>query len=481
MDPLRVLFLAAEADPLIKVGGLGDVAGSLPCALERLPGERKIEVRVVLPYHASIRSKYPNLPLAASYPIPTLQGDIQASVFHAKIAGIQYYLIGGMPFINFAGVYSSDNREDGRRYTFFSLAALELPAHLGWYPDILHANDWHTALAIYLLKTQKVDEPLYREIHSVLSIHNLTFMGAGSEEALDQFGIPETSQEELPWWARKMPLPLGLQSADRIIPVSDTYAQEIMEPDYGCGLEGFLQTIRDRIVGIVNGLDHNAWNPATDEKLKSRFSVNELEKRQANKLALLREFNLDETLSLPLMVLISRMDRQKGIDLAVEGLLRIQHLTWQAILLGTGDPSLELACRELAAQMPTRIRAAIRFDADLSRRLYAGGDMLLMPSRYEPCGLAQMIAMRFGCVPVARATGGLKDTIIDAIDDEKGTGFLFGKVSADGFAITLQRALSVFNDQPRWQAIQRRGMNQDFSWERSAAKYKKIYLELEEG
>jgi starch synthase len=410
-----------------------------------------------------------------------LQGDILATVFHVMIAGTQHYLIGGKPFNDFAGVYSSDNREDGRRYAFFSLAALELPAQLGWYPNLLHANDWHTALAIYLLKTKKFDEPLYKEIHSVLSIHNLTFMGAGSEKALDEFGIPESSQEGLPWWARKMPLPLGLQSADRIIPVSDTYAQEIMGPDYGCGLEGFLQDIRDRLVGIVNGLDQNAWNPATDEKLQSRFSVHDLEKRQSNKLALLKEFNLEETLSLPLLVLISRMDRQKGIDLAVEGLLRIQHLPWQAILLGTGDPSLELACRELAAQMPTRVRAAIRFDANLSRRLYAGGDILLMPSRYEPCGLAQMIAMRYGCVPVARATGGLKDTIIDAIDDENGTGFLFGEVSADAFAGTLQRALSVFEFTPRWQAIQRRAMNQDFSWERSAAKYKKIYLELEEG
>jgi starch synthase len=272
---------------------------------------------------------------------------------------------------------------------------------------------------------------------------------------------------------------LGLQTADRIVAVSPTYAQEILTPEYGCGLETFLQTRQKSISGIVNGLDQESWDPASDKAIPVNFKVTSLAKRKQNKTALLKEFSLDPDPGIPLLILVSRMDQQKGVDLAIEGLSQSIDGNWQAILLGTGDPKLEEACRRLEKDNPDRIRAAIRFDVSLSRRMYAGADILLMPSRYEPSGLAQMMAMRYGCVPLARATGGLQDTIIDATSSEDdGTGFLFKPATSAAFAETLQRALQVFRDTERWTAIQKRGMLKDFSWENSAIQYVKLYRGL---
>lgn len=478
MDPSKILFLAAEAAPLVKVGGLGDVAGSLPKAISRLALGQPIDIRIVLPYHAAIQQKLPGLPIVASFPLYAGEVEIPVAVHQAIIDDIKWYFISGPPIPKDGEVYSIDNREDGWKFLFFSLAALEFPERIGWRPDIIHSNDWHTALTIYCLKYRKQNDPFYRKIRSVLTIHNLTFMGGGTDEAFDGFGLPPSTADDLPWWAKKMPLPLGLQAADRIVAVSPTYAQEILGPVYGCGLEGFLQHRQDRIVGIVNGLDQDSWNPAADSMLASPFSVKNLEPRLKNKRALAREFNLDDDPSIPLLILISRMDLQKGCDLAIEGLFRLQHLPWQALFLGTGNPYLEESCRELAAQLPTRVRTAMRFDGGLSRRMYAGGDILLMPSRYEPCGLAQMIAMRYGCIPVAHATGGLKDTIIDFSEKDRGTGFLFEEANAQVFAQTLQRALAIFEVRSAWSDIQKRGMAQDFSWEKSARAYSRLYQEL---
>jgi starch synthase len=248
-----------------------------------------------------------------------------------------------------------------------------------------------------------------------------------------------------------------------------------MTPEYGCGLESFLKARKKSISGIVNGLDLESWNPSADKSIYKNFSLNTLQDRAENKKALVDEFSLNPDPSIPLLILISRMDLQKGIDLAVDTLRQMVDHQWQAILLGTGDLKLENACLSLEKDFPNRIRAAIRFDASLSRRMYAGADILLMPSRYEPCGLAQMIAMRYGCVPLAHSTGGLQDTITNEV-----TGFLFKSASTAAFVETLNRALIQFTNQPGWQMIQKRGMAQDFSWRRSAIDYAKIYQNLQE-
>jgi len=483
MRTIKVLFLASEVDPLVKVGGLGDVSGSLPHALQQLSQEKTgggaIDIRLVIPFHAIIRKKVPNPESLFEFEVPTRDKSIKAQAFHMLINGIHTYLIAGAPIGEDAAVYSPDATIDGPKYIFFSLAALEFVKKLAWSPDILHANDWHTALSVYALKLRKPVDPFFKDVHSILTVHNLPFMGAGTQDAFDAFGLPPSHYPRLPAWSRKFPLALGLQTADRIVAVSPTYAQEILTPEYGCGLEKLLRTRQKSVSGIVNGIDQDSWDPASDPNIPINYKADTLNRRKQNKTALTEEFSLDPDANIPLLILISRMDQQKGVDLAIEGLTQSSKRNWQAILLGTGDPKLEEACRRLEKDHPKRIRAVIRFDTKLSRRMYAGADILLMPSRYEPCGLAQMMAMRYGCVPLARSTGGLQDTIIDvASSEENGTGFLFKPATSTALAETLLRAFEVFRDQERWFSIQRSGMRQDFSWEKSAIQYGALYREL---
>jgi starch synthase len=271
---------------------------------------------------------------------------------------------------------------------------------------------------------------------------------------------------------------MGLAAADQIVAVSPTYAREIMTPEFGCDLQGFLQTRQSKISGILNGIDTQLWDPATDVALPANYDNRNIDARVKNKRTLLKEFQLDYEKNTPLIVLISRLDRQKGIDIVLEGLRMIPDDPWQAILLGTGDKRLEQDCIDLEKEMPHKVRAAITFDAALSRRMYAGADILLMPSRYEPCGLSQMFAMRYGCLPVARATGGLVDTITDPKTRSPGTGFLFSRIDPRSFVQTLRRAFDAYCQRDVWRAMQANAMDLDFSWQRSAEQYVKLYRNL---
>ena len=481
--PLSVLFVAAEADPLVKVGGLGDVAGSLPAALNQLsPAEvngYEMDVRLILPFHPVLKEKVKNPEFLFNFKVPTADEPVEAEAYQIQTNGVRTYLISGAPVDNAPAVYSPNAEVDGYKYIFFSQAIIPFIKTLNWQPDIIHANDWHTALAVYDLERKQEHDPTLKNICTILTVHNLPFMGAGTEAAFDAYGIPPSQYPRVPSWGRKFPLPLGLQKADRITTVSSTYAEEMMTPEFGCGLENLLKARKKVVSGIVNGLDMEAWDPSTDPKINANYNISTLSLRDENRKALIEEFNLNPDPSIPLLILISRMDPQKGVDIAVEGLRLMAEKTWQAILLGTGDPKLEQACVSLEVDYPDRVRAAIRYDGALSRRMYAGGDILLMPSRYEPCGLAQMMAMRYGCLPLARATGGLKDTIVDVTKSpESGTGFLFGPAEPQAFAGALNSALEVYQDQEQWQQIKKRGMVQDFSWKNSALNYVDLYLGL---
>ncbi len=479
---LRVLFVAAEADPIIKVGGLGDVTGSLPRALQALrPVEAlgyHLDVRLAIPFHSAIAQKFKDIEPILSFEVPHPEGPIAAQAFLTKVGDLPVYMISGSPIPEDSPVYSLDAQKDGDKFTFFSLAVLELAHALDWPPDILHANDWHTAIAVYALALRRGEDPFFSGTRSILTVHNLPFMGAGTEKALTSFGIPPLDDPRLPPWGAYQPLPMGLATADFLTTVSPTYSREIMTPEFGCGLQDFLQMRAATVTGILNGLDEKSWDPATDTALVSNFSRTSMDKRLANKQALIRETGLPPNLDLPLIILIGRMDYQKGVDLAVDGLRQVAGLPWQAILLGTGDPGIEASVRQMEAEFPYRVRAVVRFDAALSRRMYAGGDMLIMPSRYEPCGLAQMIGMRYGCLPVARATGGLQDTVKDQQVPEQSTGFLFEDSSPEALAAALRRAMAAFSDQNGWQTRQNFAMQQDFSWQSSAQAYVKIYQRL---
>lgn len=477
---LKILFLASEAAPLIKVGGLGDVAGSLPLALRALQppdwAGPSLDVRLVLPFHQEIRDSLGNPPLAASFTLNHPEGDLWVKVYRTDFNSLPVYLIDGEGINPDGLVYSRNPEEDGFKYVFFSLAAIEMIRHLDWQPNIVHANDWHTGAALYSLKIRQRTDPFYKPVHSLISVHNLPFMGKDAAAAIKSFDLPPAKAPQLPAWAEFFPLPLGLVSADHIVAVSPGYAAEILTPEFGCGLQDFLMTRKNSICGILNGLDQDAWNPATDQDIVSRYSVDSLNKKIHNKTVLQSELKLPINDAIPLLVMVTRMDQQKGVDIAVNGLRLAADHDWQAIILGTGDPLLETSCRSLEAEFPNRVRALIKYDSALSHQLYAAGDIFLMPSRYEPCGLSQMISMRYGCIPLARATGGLRDTIHDDPTLTASTGFLFEEENPEMFAETLRRALYVYQDQDDWKKIQLRAMNQDFSWIKSALEYANLYL-----
>jgi starch synthase len=482
-DRLKILFVCAEADPFVKVGGLGDVAGELPRALKKLhpgaSGGAGLDIRLVIPYHPAIRAKKIETQLVARFDVPYPDQPIAAEVYQTHSDDVPVYLVSGSPIPLEGPVYSGDELIDGRKFIFFSLAVLELCRALDFPPDILHANDWHTAISVYQVEKLRKTDPFFRNTRTIFTIHNLPFVGAGTDKVIKEFGIPFSSNRDLPPWARRLPLPLALESADQLVAVSPGYAREIMTPEFGCGLETLLLHRQETLMGILNGIDPGQWNPSTDQVLAERFDASSLEQRKKNKQALQAEFHLESSGDVPLITLIGRLDRQKGVDLALTSLMKISDTPWQAILLGTGDPILEQTAAELELQLPGKFKAVICFDATLARRLYSGADLLLMPSRYEPCGLAQLIAMRYGCIPLARATGGLADTIVDVLSPE-GTGFLFQDPDVDALITCIQRALNFYSNSEDWQAVQKRGMGKDYSWRQSAEDYEKIYLQLKE-
>jgi starch synthase len=486
LSRLNVLFMASEADPLIKVGGLGDVAGSLPRAIRALSLSSDhippVDIRLVIPFHPSIRRDIYSPHLVAEFPIHSTDGEIVAKVFFLEIDGLPVYLIGGAPIDQETAVYSLDLEADGYKYVFFSMATLALARQLNWKPDILHANDWHTASALYSLSLLRQSDPYFSHTSTLLTVHNLPYLGAMTAPALDAFGLPPAEHSDLPIWSQQMALPLGLLAADSIVAVSPSYAKEILTNDFGSGLHIFLRAHKQKISGILNGLDTCKWDPSKDDKLSANFSINNLEERSANKTFLQEELGLEINPRIPLLAMITRMDPQKGVDLSVAALrLLLPPIgtigdRFEAVFLGTGNPVLESSVRQLEANFPDQIRARIMYSDQLSRHIYAGADALLMPSRYEPCGLSQMIAMHYGCVPIAHATGGLSDTIQDASSSTRGTGYLFTSVEPQGLAHAIQHALMVYTHDPQgWQRIQMRAMQQDFSWDRSAQEYLKHY------
>lgn len=477
MTPLKVLFLTAEAAPLVKVGGLGDVTGSLPGALRALPGDP--DIRVCLPFYPSIKKSTRELTHVADFEIAHKSGPLQANVFQSIVKGVPVYLLDGPTVDSSPDVYSGDNIQDGTKFTFLSLAAMELARIIKWKPDILHAHDWHTAPAVYWLSIARKEDDFFRQTRSLLTVHNLPYLGQGAESVLAEFGFPAARFSPLPGWAKGLPLPLGMLTADRINTVSPGYAEEILTAEFGANLEDFLKTRQEDLSGILNGIDMNSWDPERDPELPVTYSAMSLNKRTENKSRLQRELGLEIDPQKPLLAMINRMDFQKGVDLVPDALRALRDLDWQAAILGTGDPELEQAAKTLGDDYP-QVSVVLKFDSSLARRIYGGSDIILIPSRYEPCGLTQMIGMRYGCVPLARATGGLKDTIIDYHSNRKesSTGFLFQQATPRALAKTIRRSLDVYSDKRRWRGLQRRGMNADFSWIKSARAYLDLYNEL---
>jgi starch synthase len=468
---VNVLFLAAEAAPFVKVGGLADVAGSLPDALRALGHD----VRLALPGYGAIDWLRFAPVLRTRFDVPHAYGPQTAEIHETRSGQTPVFLVTGPPIPRDGRIYGAGIGEDAPKFIFFSLAALFSCQALGWKPDVLHANDWHTGTAVQWLATEGRRNEFFRSAASVMTIHNLLYRGEGSGRFLAEYRVPLTEASRfLPDWLRDSPLALGLLGADMLSTVSPTYAREILTPAFGEGLDGILRARQDRLRGIVNGIDMDLWNPATDETLAAPFDGGTLAKRAANKKALQEEARLATEPRTPLAAVVSRLDTQKGFEIAVPAVRRWLAAGGQFVVLGTGQPSLEREFAAIERDHPGRASARLRFDTPFARRIYAGADMVLIPSRYEPCGLTQMIAMRYGAVPVARRTGGLADTVRDAGDPD-GNGFLFDEFSAWALGGALDRALSVYAHPEQWGQIQKRGMRSDFSWDRSAAQYVALY------
>ena len=480
LSPLRILFITAEADPFVKIGGLGDYGGSLPKAISELVniGNRKVDIRVVIPFHAGIESVSPPIAKIAEIKVNKKGGFAKGKVYQFSSQGITYYLIkrSGNPS-GYKNVYNFTQIEDARKFIFFSMACLELIKVIDWKPDLIHANDWHTAISVYELNRKRKNDRFYKSIRSLLTVHNLPFLGEGSQPVMRKYNLDPLESNLLPSWARFLPFSMGLDKADEIVAVSPTYAEELQLPEFADGLANFFIGNTQKTTGILNGIDTELWDPATDKFITKNYSLTLIENRIINKKIILEEFGLEKNVNKPLLILISRLSNQKGIDLIIKGLPKLFDNEWSAILLGSGQRELEIGLTDLESQMPDRIRVVLEFNNSLAHRLYAAGDIILMPSLYEPCGLSQMIAMRYGCVPVAREVGGLKDSIVSD-PAESMTGYLFKEKHEVAFSDCLKKALTDFKNIKKWKSIQKRAMSVDFSWKKSAMQYLDLYYSM---
>ncbi len=464
-------MLAAEAAPLAKVGGLGDVVGSLPGAL----GALGHEVRVVLPGYGAIDWARYDPALRAKFPVYTTWGEPSAEIWETTAGGAHFFLVTGLPIPRERWIYGRSIEEDGPKFVFFSLAALFSAQALDWKPDVVHAHDSHTGAAAWWLGTEGRENPWFRDIASVFTIHNLPYAAQGAGRALGEYKLRKTDALlALPPAYRDSLMGIGILAADWLSTVSPTYAREILTPEGGRGLDGVLRARQDRLEGILNGIDAKVWNPAADPDIAEPFDADSLQDRPRNKTALQEEAGLSADLRMPLLAVVSRLVREKGFDIAAPAVRRWLDRGGQFVMLGTGDPGLEHEYAGFEIRYPGRASVRLRFDARYARQIYAGADALLIPSRYEPCGLAQMIALRYGCVPVARRTGGLADTVVDA-GDPGGTGLMFDEFSPWALWDALERALKVYAQPAKWAELQRNGMSRDFSWSRSARLYASVY------
>lgn len=469
---MKILFAAGEAAPLIKVGGLGDVAGALPRALCQLGHD----ARVILPMYSTIDKKECRY-LTHIYIYNSWRKQY-CGVFEYKYRGVTYYLIDNEFYFNRESVYGE--YDDGERFAFFSRAVLEVIPHIDFIPDILHCNDWHTALIPVVLDTQFRHRAGYDNIKTVLTIHNIEFQGRFDPYILgDVFGLDQKEKSLLEYNGCLNLLKGGIECVDRVTTVSKTYANEILQPQYSFGLEHILNARQNKLSGIVNGIDTDLFNPKTDNKIKVNYSADSLNLKQQNKRALQIEMGLEDTDKLPLIAMVTRLTHQKGIDLVLNSLEWLMSKDIQVIILGSGDENYQNHLKYFASKYPNKLVAYVGFDAALAQRIYAGADFFLMPSEFEPCGLAQLIAMRYGAVPVVRKTGGLADTVIDCDSKTgKGVGISFKNKSCDELKDAISRAIDLYHDKKNFNKIRKNAMQGDYSWSASAKEYESLYKSL---
>ncbi|WP_391571571.1 glycogen synthase GlgA [Cohnella sp.] len=473
---MRVMFAASEAMPLVKTGGLADVVGALPKALAKLGAE----VTVVLP-------KYEAIPQEIAEAAKTIAVTEVQLGWRRQYCGIQEVVVDGVRFLLIDNEFYFKRGQlygygdEAERFVFFSVAVLEMLDKLGRMPDILHCHDWQTGLIPFLLKTRYANRPGYRNIRTVYTIHNLQYQGVFSRELLQELlttGDDSFTEDSLEFYGAASCMKGGLRFADKLSTVSFTYAREIQSEEYGEKLDGVIRQRSHDLWGILNGIDTEVYNPMTDPNLAVNYR-DSLEKKRRNKLALQRELGLPEDAGVPLIGIVSRLTQQKGFDLIAEALSELLKERIQLVVLGSGEPGIEDMLRGALPANRDKMAIWFGFNEGLARRIYAASDLYLMPSRFEPCGLSQLIALRYRSVPIVRETGGLKDTVAPYNEyTGTGNGFTFGPPTAHDMLYTIRRALSFYGDAEHWERIVANGAKNDYGWESSAELYCKLYREL---
>lgn len=473
---MKTYFISAEAAPFVKIGGLGDVIGSLPKALKN----EGVEARVVLPLYDTIDRRKYNLEFVKYIFLDLGWRHSYCGIFKAELDGIIFYFIDNEQYFARGSVYGQI--DDGERFAFFSKAALEILPHIDYKPDLINANDWHAALSIiYLDYFKSCNSEFFKDVKSVISIHNIEFQGQFDPYILGSlFGLENKYYDALIYKGCLNLLKGAIQLADRINTVSQTYSKEILMPYFSYGLDEILRVEQGKLRGIVNGIDIDKFNPNTDGYIYKNYSIRNYTQKVENKIKLQEELGLEISEDIPMIGMVTRLTHQKGIDLLLEVADKIVDRGVQLVIVGTGDRAYEDALRSLQRRFENKVRSLIVFSTELSSKVYAACDMFLMPSKTEPCGLSQLISMRYGTVPIVHRVGGLKDTVSPYNEETKeGVGFTFESFNAYDMLDAVNRCLNVYyDDKKSFKTIQKSAMKLKVDWEKSAKEYINMYKEI---
>ena len=479
-ESLNVLFLSPEAAPFAKTGGLADVAGSLPKALKGVG----CDIRVAMPYYRMAKKRDFTVSLLyEDVEIPLFGEVLKGDIFLTEADGrVPLYLINKDEYFDREYLYGTpkgDYFDNVERFVYFSRMAFLLCKKLNFQPHVFHCNDWQTGLVPAYLKTMYTEDPFFSGTSSLFTIHNIAYQGIFHEKKLEVTGLPRDVYHPggIEYWGKINFLKAGIVFSDIINTVSHRYSREIQTPEFAYGLEGVLRHRSDDLYGVLNGADYREWNPKTDPLIAANYDENDLSGKAKCKEDLLAGFNLPRSLNkLPILGVISRLADQKGFDLLAESMKGLMRMDLGFVLLGRGDERYHQLFERIAKEYPKKAGIKIAYDNTLAHKIEAGSDIFLMPSRYEPCGLNQMYSLKYGTVPLVRATGGLDDTIQDYNPKTgEGTGFKFQSYSPRDFLDTVRKALAVYRDGERWEKLMIRGMKADFSWQRAAREYVNLY------
>ncbi|MDQ2085023.1 glycogen synthase GlgA [Herbivorax sp. ANBcel31] len=473
----KILFVSVEVSPFAKAGGLADVAGSLPKSLV----SKGYDIRIIMPRYKKIES---NMEYIKDFPVEIGSRQETCIIKKGNInfksnKKIPVYFVDNYHYFNRENIYSYS--DDAERFAFFGKAVLEMLPKIDFKPDIIHCNDWHVGPVCMLLKEGYKALPFYKDMKTLFTIHNLEYKGNFSKKVLDLFGMTEELfvPEKTEFYGMFSFMKTGLVYADIINTVSKRYAKEIQTPEYGEKLEGVLKSRSKDLFGIVNGIDYEVFNAETDKRIYKNYNVNTLNYKKDNKYALQKEMELPKK-DVPVIGLVSRLTSQKGLNLIIDKIDEMMENDLQFVLVGSGEDHYEKTFIKLQEKYSDKMAVYIGFDASLSQRIYAASDFFLMPSRFEPCGLGQMISLRYGTIPIARETGGLAETIVDVeTNKEEGNGFLFKRFCAEDMIKKINRGIQFYkNNKERWNKLMENAMTTDFSWDKSAKEYMVLYQNL---